>query len=130
MPGLPDTVGNWVFPGVECEVCHGPGNEMQVNQLAEACGTCHKHPDTDGIEAANGFIRSEGQYSERGGPHWSWPALSQPAQGRGVRHQDPIRTATPMSRQAMRRTSGRPASSAKTPHGPATLSGSRWARSR
>lgn len=64
MPGLPDTVGNWVFPGVQCEVCHGPGNTMEVNQLAEACGTCHKHPDTDGIEAANGFIRSEGQYSE------------------------------------------------------------------
>jgi hypothetical protein len=64
MPGLPDTVGNWVFPGVECEVCHGPGNTMEVNQLAEACGSCHKHPDTDGIEAANGFIRSEGQYSE------------------------------------------------------------------
>jgi hypothetical protein len=64
MPGLPGTVGNWIFPGVECEVCHGPGNTMEVNQLAEACGTCHKHPNTDGIEAVNGFIRSEGQYSE------------------------------------------------------------------
>jgi hypothetical protein len=64
MPGLPGTVGNWVFPGVECEVCHGPGNTMAVDQSAEACGTCHKHPNTDGIEAADGFIRSEGQYSE------------------------------------------------------------------
>lgn len=64
MPGLPGTVGNWVFPGVECEVCHGPGNTMEVNQLAEACGVCHKHPGTDGIEAVDGFIRSEGQYSE------------------------------------------------------------------
>ncbi|MGK2925023.1 MAG: cytochrome c3 family protein, partial [Lysobacterales bacterium] len=64
MPGLPGTVGNWVFPGVECEVCHGPGNTMAVDQSAEACGTCHKHPNTDGIEAVDGFVRSEGQYSE------------------------------------------------------------------
>ena len=70
MPGLPGTVGNWQFPGVQCEVCHGPGSTMAVDQSAEACGTCHKHPDTDGIEAVDGFIRSEGQYSEfKAGAH-------------------------------------------------------------
>ena len=62
--GLPGIVGNWAFAGVECEACHGPGSTMQVNQLAEACGTCHQHPGTDGIEAVDGFIRSEGQYNE------------------------------------------------------------------
>lgn len=62
--GLPGIVGNWAFPGVQCEACHGPGSTMEVNQLAEACGTCHQHPGTDGIEAVDGFIRSEGQYNE------------------------------------------------------------------
>jgi hypothetical protein len=62
--GLPGIVGNWAFDGVQCEACHGPGGTMQINQLAEACGTCHQHPGTDGIEAVDGFIRSEGQYNE------------------------------------------------------------------
>ena len=70
MPGLPGIEGSFKFPGVQCEVCHGPGNTMAVDQSAEACGTCHKHPDTDGIEAIDGFIRSEGQYSEfKAGAH-------------------------------------------------------------
>lgn len=70
MPGLPGIEGAFTFPGVECEVCHGPGGTMEVDQRAEACGTCHQHPDTDGIEAVNGFIRSEGQYSEfKAGAH-------------------------------------------------------------
>ena len=68
--GMPGIVGNWKFDGVTCEACHGPGSEMIVDQRAEACGTCHKHPGTDGIEAVDGFIRSEGQYSEMmAGPH-------------------------------------------------------------
>ena len=70
MDGLPGIVGSFKFPGVQCEVCHGPGNTMAVNHAAEECGTCHKHPDTDGIEAVDGFVRSEGQYSEfKAGPH-------------------------------------------------------------
>ncbi len=70
MPGLPGIEGSFKFPGVECEVCHGPGSTMQVNHAAEECGACHKHPDTDGIEAVGGFIRSEGQYSEfKAGAH-------------------------------------------------------------
>lgn len=70
MPGMPGIVGEWKFDGVQCEVCHGPGNTMQIDHRAEACGTCHKHPDTDGIEAVDGFIRSEGQYSEfKAGSH-------------------------------------------------------------
>jgi hypothetical protein len=70
MPGLPGIVGSFKFEGVQCEVCHGPGGTMEVNQSAEACGTCHKHPGTDGIEAGGGFIRSEGQYSEfKAGAH-------------------------------------------------------------
>jgi len=70
MNGLPGIEGSFAYPGVECEVCHGPGGTMAVNQSPEACGTCHKHPDTDGIEAADGFIRSEGQYSEfKAGAH-------------------------------------------------------------
>jgi len=71
MAGLPGIVGSFKFPGVECEVCHGPGGTMAVDQSPEACGTCHKHPGTDGIEAVDGmFIRSEGQYSEfKAGAH-------------------------------------------------------------
>jgi len=68
---LPGIEGNWAYDGVQCEVCHGPGNTMMVDQRAEACGTCHKHPDTDGIDAIDGeWVRSEGQYSElKAGPH-------------------------------------------------------------
>jgi len=70
MPGLPGIEGSFALPGVECEACHGRGFTMMVDQSAEACGTCHKHPGTDGIEAVNGFIRSEGQYSEfKAGAH-------------------------------------------------------------
>ena len=70
MPGLPGIEGSFKFPGVQCEVCHGPGNTMVINQSAEECGSCHKHPDTDGIEAVDGFIRSEGQFSEfKAGAH-------------------------------------------------------------
>jgi hypothetical protein len=76
-PGKPGIVGSWVFPGVECEHCHGPGSTMAVDQSAEACGECHKHPDTDGIEAVGGFIRSEGQYSEyKAGPHAGFACVS------------------------------------------------------
>jgi hypothetical protein len=75
--GMPGIVGSFAFPGVQCEVCHGPGSTMQVDQRAEACGTCHKHPDTDGIEAVNGFIRSEGQFSEfKAWPHTELACVS------------------------------------------------------
>jgi hypothetical protein len=77
MPGLPGIEGAFEFPGVECEVCHGPGNTMAIDHRAEACGTCHKHPDTDGIEAVDGFVRSEGQYSEfKAGPHAELACIS------------------------------------------------------
>jgi len=75
--GLPGIQGSFKFPGVQCEVCHGPGNTMQIDHRAEQCGTCHKHPDTDGIEAVNGFIRSEGQFSEfKAGPHAALACVS------------------------------------------------------
>ncbi len=71
--GLPGIVGTWVFPGIQCEQCHGPGGphvadptgvEMIVDPSAAACGNCHVRSDPATIPAAGGFIRHHEQYNE------------------------------------------------------------------
>lgn len=72
--------GMWSEPGVQCEACHGPGNQhapaprsnnITVDTSAEACGVCHATPgDPLTIRAANNFIIGNQQYAEvKASPH-------------------------------------------------------------
>jgi hypothetical protein len=77
--GLPGIHGKFFTGGVHCEACHGPGANfdtgMQVDNSAEACGTCHHRTAAPGAEenvipASGGFIRHHEQYNEHlAGPH-------------------------------------------------------------
>ncbi|MDM8519692.1 multiheme c-type cytochrome [Anaerolineales bacterium HSG6] len=71
--GLPGIVGTWVEPGVQCEECHGPGENhvnnpklvsVKVDRDAEACGKCHVRGDITEIDASGGFIKHHEQYEE------------------------------------------------------------------
>jgi len=66
MAGLPGITGSFALPGVQCEHCHGPGDEMASGNTDPAfCGTCHRNNvDDNVISAAGGYILSEGQYNE------------------------------------------------------------------
>ncbi|MFQ6618065.1 MAG: multiheme c-type cytochrome [Fidelibacterota bacterium] len=70
---LPGIEGTWAFPGVQCEVCHGPGkehvddpykNEMEVDRSSSLCGKCHVRGDPNAIPAKGGYIRHHEQYNE------------------------------------------------------------------
>lgn len=64
-PGMPGISGTFALPGVQCELCHGPGDTMESgNPTAQFCGECHSNGPTSAIAAAGGFILSEGQYNE------------------------------------------------------------------
>jgi hypothetical protein len=71
--GLEGVVGSWEFPGVQCEVCHGPGSRhaedphgvaMIIDRDSQACGECHSRNDQNLIEAADGFVDHNQQFSE------------------------------------------------------------------
>jgi hypothetical protein len=71
--GLPGLVGTWVEDGVGCENCHGPGSNhvnnpyivsMSIVRESEACGACHSRTEVTAIEAHDGFIDHNQQYSE------------------------------------------------------------------
>jgi len=71
--GLEGIVGTWVFPGIQCERCHGPGSEhvksgdkskITVNSSSAFCGQCHSRGSKDKIPAKGGFIRHHEQYNE------------------------------------------------------------------
>ena len=66
--------GTWVFEGVQCEECHGPGslhaedpyaNEMEVPVSEwEKCGRCHRRGNPYVIDAKGGYIKHHEQYEE------------------------------------------------------------------
>ena len=71
--GVAGLVGTWVEDGVGCENCHGPGGNhvnnpylvpMQVVRDSELCGACHSRTEVTTIEAHDGFIDHNQQYSE------------------------------------------------------------------
>ena len=76
--GLEGTDGAWVFEGVQCEACHGPGSihidnmlkgsdvlAIDVNSSAELCGECHiRGSEEDKIPASKGFVNHHEQYQE------------------------------------------------------------------
>jgi hypothetical protein len=73
--GLPGIEGTWVFRGVQCEACHGPGSvhvakgggrgvAIVVNESAAFCGLCHVRGEPNKIPAKGGFIRHHEQYNE------------------------------------------------------------------
>jgi len=77
--GRPGLIGTWVFPGIQCEECHGPAAEhvalnikgketkegVKVDKSAELCGKCHNRGGLNGkIMASKGLIRHHEQYNE------------------------------------------------------------------
>jgi len=75
--GLSGIVGEWAFPGVQCEACHGPGSlhaaspyevEMKYTMTREECGECHSRDDPYTIPASTGdagtFIQHHEQFNE------------------------------------------------------------------
>lgn len=76
--GLPGIEGEWAFPGIQCEACHGPGSkhaaapydvQMKVAMTREECGECHSRGDPWTIPAstsssAGTFIRHHEQFNE------------------------------------------------------------------
>lgn len=70
---LPGLTGVWVEDGVGCENCHGPGSNhvnapyqvsMSIVRDSQACGACHSRTEVTTIEAHDGFIDHNQQYSE------------------------------------------------------------------
>ncbi len=71
--GLPGVAGTWAEEGVGCENCHGPGSQhvnnpyqisLQIIRDSEQCGACHSRTTATTIEAHDGFIDHNQQYSE------------------------------------------------------------------
>jgi hypothetical protein len=68
--------GDWVFRGIQCEACHGPGSmhielsggrgvAINVNKTVEFCRMCHvRGNNASVIHAADGFILDYQQYAE------------------------------------------------------------------
>ena len=71
--GLEGIIGSWVFPGVQCEECHGPGSlhaadpqgiRMTVDRTSQLCGSCHIRGNPALIDASGGFVKHHEQYEE------------------------------------------------------------------
>lgn len=71
--GLEGIIGTWVFPGIQCEACHGPASEhaktgdktkVKVNKSSALCGQCHIRGEKEKIPAAGGYIQHHEQYNE------------------------------------------------------------------
>jgi len=71
--GKDGLIGTWEFNGVQCEECHGPGEQhqaapfevaMTVDQTSEQCGKCHIRGDVGKIPASGGFIKHHEQWNE------------------------------------------------------------------
>lgn len=86
--GLPGMHGTFDAGGIHCEQCHGNGfgfiagetEGMQVDDSAEACGSCHnRNPPGSGIDkipASSGFIKHHEQWNEHeASPHASFKCV-------------------------------------------------------
>lgn len=71
--GLPGLIGVWAEDGVGCENCHGPGSNhvnapyqvsLTIARDSQACGACHSRTEAATIEAHDGFIDHNQQFSE------------------------------------------------------------------
>lgn len=69
-PGIP---GSFVFGGIQCEECHGPGAQhasdpelfaMPIDRSSESCGDCHTRDAARRIAASNGFVQHHEQFDE------------------------------------------------------------------
>ncbi len=96
---LPGLVGQWEFPGIQCEECHGPGSlhanspevvAMTVDTRAETCGGCHNRGGVNNeVIAKGGFIRHHEQYNEMAaGPHTRLECVTCHDPHTGVRYND------------------------------------------
>lgn len=56
--------GTWVYEGIQCEACHGPGNRhaadpmgvfVPVDRTSQMCGDCHSRENPAIIDALDGF---------------------------------------------------------------------------
>lgn len=65
--------GTWVFEGIQCERCHGPGSRhaedpqgvrMVVDRSSQLCGDCHVRGDKASIVASDGFEEHNQQFSD------------------------------------------------------------------
>jgi DNA-directed RNA polymerase subunit M/transcription elongation factor TFIIS len=71
--GLPDLIGSWSEPGVQCETCHGPGsahashpasNQMRLDRDSAACGECHYLGVPQEVDVSDGFISHHDGYED------------------------------------------------------------------
>ena len=65
--------GTWVFEGIQCEKCHGPGSRhsddpqgvrMVVDRTSQLCGKCHLRGERATIDAFDGFEEHNQQFSD------------------------------------------------------------------
>lgn len=73
---MPDIPGTFVYGGVECERCHGPGSKHveasgagfvdhpHGDDATELCGQCHYRNEDHSVATKGGFIRHHEQYDE------------------------------------------------------------------
>ncbi|HWR97200.1 MAG TPA: multiheme c-type cytochrome [Candidatus Methanoperedens sp.] len=61
--GLPGIVGTWLFDGVQCENCHGPGARRARSRRREdivtrpdGCFSCHRQESPEGIPLVGDFL--------------------------------------------------------------------------
>lgn len=65
--------GTWVFEGIQCEKCHGPGSRhaenpqgvrMMLDRSSQLCGRCHVRGEKASMDAAGGFAEHNQQFSD------------------------------------------------------------------
>ncbi len=73
---LPGIQGTFVYGGIECERCHGPGSKHveadaaiyidhpEGDDITELCGQCHYRNSDHSVATKGGFIKHHEQYDE------------------------------------------------------------------
>ncbi len=59
--GFEISTGNFSFSQVSCEMCHGPGGDMNVNSSAQFCSRCHSYSHFPTYEE---WLESEHSHAE------------------------------------------------------------------